>query len=195
MTLATQVSRFLPVELPLSGAQADDRVEWTIRDTRSAELFDASTLRYTRISHGRGVPSATTPAAISINLTRLSRAGLTTDAYSRLFKIAMRTESWRGQGSRALYSASLLGFLNFWSLICEKAVEPEFTLLPNGHLGAEWYKNSHRHVDMEFVDDQVVYFGLFSGATEIEGKADARVIGQLLLAHPDRPLRWKSRQS
>jgi hypothetical protein len=200
MTLVTEVSRFPPVELPPSGTQADYRVEWTIKERSAQPLFDASTLSYTPISElptqGVNAPAlTTTPTAISINRTRLSRAGLTADAYSRLFKIATRSEGWRGPGSRALHSASLVGFLNFWSLICGQAVEPEFTLLPNGHLGAEWYKNSHRHLDMEFADDQMVYFGLFSGATEIEGKENAGVIGQLLLAHPARPLRWKNRSS
>ena len=188
MTLTTEVFRFRPVELPPSGTQVDDRVEWKIKDTWGAHS-------YTPISEltTQGVNPPATPTAISINRTRLSRAGLTADAYSRLFKIATRSEGWRGPGSRALHSASLVGFLNFWSLICGQAVEPEFTLLPNGHLGAEWYKNSHRHLDMEFADDQMVYFGLFSGATEIEGKENAGVIGQLLLAHPARPLRWKNR--
>jgi hypothetical protein len=134
-----------------------------------------------------------TPSAISINRTRLSRAGLTADAYSRLIKIATRAEGWRGPGSRALQSASLVGFSNFWSLICGQAVEPEFTLLPNGHLGIEWYKNSRRHVDLEFVDDQMAYFGFFNGATEIEGKANVRVIAQLMMTDSARPLRWESR--
>jgi hypothetical protein len=228
MTFTTEVCCFPPIELPAPGAQADDRIKWTISgrmegaedafqntqvacpfdatdltytpiselNTQVARPFDATDLTYTPISEPevrRSERALATPSQISINWTRLSRSGLTTEAYSRLFKIATRTEGWRGPGSRALHSASLAGFLNFWSLICEQAIEPEFTLLPNGHLGAEWYKKSHRHLDIEFVDDQLAYFGFFSGATEIEGKANIRMIAQLLTTDSAHPLRWKSR--
>jgi hypothetical protein len=179
MKFATEVYHFPSVELPPSGTQTDAAFPNT---------QIASTLK-------RKVPEGAlaTPSQISINWTRLSRSGLTTEAYLRLFKIATRKDGWRGPGSRALRSAPLAGFLNFWSLIREQAREPEFTLLPNGHLGAEWYKSSHRHLDMEFVDDQLAYFGFFSGATEIEGKADIRTIAQLLTTESVHPLRWKSR--
>jgi hypothetical protein len=248
MTLATGVSLFAQVDLPPSGGQTDDRINWANRAAQGqwfeeaspsqlgTDLFDtidltftsfsAANLSYTPFSRVTNLrfplfsdatdlsftsfsqlnikaadwwrrtvpaPSLATPSTISINWTRLSRAGLTPEAYSQLLKIATRNDGWRGPGSRALRSLSFVGFLNFWPLICVQAVEPEFTLLPNGNLGAEWYKNSQRHLDMEFIDAQMAYFGFFSGATEIEGKANIQVIAQLLTSNSANPLRWKSR--
>jgi hypothetical protein len=105
--------------------------------------------------HGDEMRSAadTTPLSIALNWTRLTRAELSDKAYSKLFSIAARSEGWRGPGSRALSSASLSVFLKFWSDVSREAAEPQFALMPNGHLCAEWFKNDRRHLDLEFADD------------------------------------------
>jgi hypothetical protein len=201
MTSATATFHFSPVELALAGTLADDRAAWTITDpvhrppTLRHQLERAAAIQNTAEPlplEPRHSDREATPSAISINWTRLSRAGLTSGASARLYKLAMRTDGWRGSGSRALNSVSLAGFLAFWSSVSGQATEPHFTLLPNGHLGAEWYKNSRHHLDIEFADDQIAYFGLFSGKTEIEGIENPQVIAKSLLGHPAKPLRWKS---
>lgn len=133
----------------------------------------------------------TTPHAISINWSRIGRAGLSSQLFTRLFRLAARLEGWRGPGSRALDSLSLAEFLKFWTVIRENAAEPNLSLLPNGHLGAEWYRSGRRHLDIEFAHGGIVYFGLFNGDTEIEGKEALLTTAELLLAHPAKPFRWK----
>jgi hypothetical protein len=134
-----------------------------------------------------------TPLSIALNWIRLTRAELSDAAYSKLFSIATRSEGWRGLGSRALSSASLSVFLKFWSVVSQEAAEPQFALMPNGHLCAEWFKNDRRHLDLEFADDWMIYFGLFNGNGIWEGKETIENLAITLKATPSKPLLWTSK--
>jgi hypothetical protein len=137
--------------------------------------------------------SGATPLSIELNWTRLTRANLSETACSRLSSIAARSEGWRGRGSKALSSASLSVFLKFWDVASQDATEPQFALMANGHLSAEWFKNSRRHLDLEFADDWMIYFGLFNGEGVSEGKETIRNIHKMLKATDSRPLRWSGK--
>jgi len=133
-----------------------------------------------------------TPSSIALNSNRLARSELSGGTYSRLFAIATRPDGWRGRGSRTLTSASLSVFLEFWSVVSNDAVEPQFTLMPNGHLRAEWFKSERRHLDLEFADDWMVYCGLFNGKGVWEGKETIKNLASMLEATDSKPLRWTS---
>jgi hypothetical protein len=131
-----------------------------------------------------------TPLAVVLNWSRLARADLSRTSYSRLFALAMRPDGWRGRGSKVLSVASLSVFLKFWSLVSSDAAEPEFALMPNGHLSAEWFKNNRRHLDVEFAEDWMVYFGLFNGEGISEGKETIENLAAILRATKPKPLLW-----
>jgi hypothetical protein len=139
------------------------------------------------------IPAEATPLSIVLNWFRLGRAGLSDAAYSRLFAIAARPDGWRGRGSRALSATSLSVFLKFWGAVSHDATEPQFALLPNGNLSAEWFKNSRRHLDLEFADDWMIYCGLFNGDGIWEGKETVENIANVLRATVSKPLRWRSK--
>jgi hypothetical protein len=134
----------------------------------------------------------TTPPAISVNRMRLNRAGFSRQSNATLFNIACRADGWRGSGSRSLKSGSLSNFLEFWNAISlpTKALEPRFTLTPDGSLVAEWLKNRRHHLDLEFREDGMVYFGLFNGRSTVEGIDSIKgLIGHLRSVAPS-PFRW-----
>ncbi len=194
------ISGFIPVALSPTGARADNSADWLEVERRGIRrayrtAVDEQAYAINVDSHKSGISRASlvTPTAISVNWSRLSRASLSLVTYTRLFELAARPDGWRGPGSRALDSSSLSSFLGFWTMVSAHASEPQFTLSPNGHLGAEWYKSSRRNLDLEFTDDQKAFFGLFQGAEEIEGIAAVTSIAAMLLAHPARPLDWTSR--
>jgi hypothetical protein len=138
-------------------------------------------------SHG----AEATPTSIALNLARLEAAKLAAATKARILALAMRRDGWRGPGSRALGATSLSTFLKFWGLIAREAAEPELALMPNGHLSAEWFKNSRRHIDLEFADDTTIYCGLFNGSAIWEGKDDAQNIATMLKGTASKPLLWR----
>jgi hypothetical protein len=131
-----------------------------------------------------------TPLAMALNWNRLARAELSEASYSRLFAIASRPDGWRGRGSKALSAASLSVFLKFWSVVSRDAAEPQFALMPTGHLSAEWFKNRRRHLDLEFADDWMIYFGLFNGDGISEGKETIQNLANILKSTSFKPLLW-----
>jgi hypothetical protein len=133
----------------------------------------------------------TTPSAISANYVRLRRANLSDASLATLYRLAARRPGWRGPGSRSLHSASLMGFLDFWTQVCSQAIEPDFVLAPNGNLIAEWHKNVRRHLDIEFVDGSSAYFGHFNGKKVLEGIESVRDIVAILNSLTSSALRWK----
>jgi hypothetical protein len=64
---------------------------------------------------------------------------------------------------------ALRTFLNFWIQIGSDASAPEIALTARGTLQAEWFKSSRRHLDLEFVNDQKIFFGWFDDGNVNEG--------------------------
>jgi hypothetical protein len=131
-----------------------------------------------------------TPTAISANYMRLRRANLSEASHATLYRLAERRTNWRGRGSRSLQSASLTGFLVFWTQVCSQATEPEFVLAPNGNLIAEWHKSVRRHLDIEFVDTDTAYFGYFNGKRLLEGVESLQSIIGILNSLGSNALQW-----
>ena len=143
---------------------------------------------------GEGPPedSNSLSEAIVQNWTRLAFSGLSGGTYARLRKLASKAPEWRGSGSKPLSGASLRYFLEFWKLVREDASEPELALAPNGNLQVEWHKNWRKHLDLEFSDNGLAYFGLFDGKSILEGVEFGRELADTLMHRSSKPLRWIS---
>ena len=137
--------------------------------------------------------SAATPPALSVNWTRLTRARLSPAAYAKIFRIASRKQGWRGPGSCSLSSGALTTFLEFWSVVRTRACEPQLALVPNGNLGAEWFKSGRRRLDLEFCDDGSVYFGIQNGRGILEGKELVKNVAAILFGLDSKPLNWTAK--
>jgi hypothetical protein len=109
------------------------------------------------------------PQAVLGNWNRLYRAQLPDRVYKRVRQLARYEDGWRGFGSKALTAEALRTFLNFWIQIGSHASAPEIALTARGTLQAEWFKSSHRHLDLEFVNDQKIFFGWFDDENVNEG--------------------------
>jgi hypothetical protein len=116
----------------------------------------------------------TMPQVIVSNWTRLFRANLSSTLYSRIMQIARRQDGWRGQGSKGLTHEALKTWLDFWTAVNDKASEPALALTARGTLQAEWFRNSRRHLDLEFVSKDRIFFGLFDGHAAYEGVIQAK---------------------
>jgi hypothetical protein len=115
-------------------------------------------------------PTANTmPKAIVSNWTRLFFANLSSGLYSRIMQIARRPDGWRGEGSKGLTAEALRAWLDFWAKVNDSASEPSLALTARGTLHAEWFRNSRRHLDLEFVSRARIFFGLFNGHATCEG--------------------------
>src|SRR5262245_5716735 len=113
--------------------------------------------------------TATVPQAVLGNWNRLYRAQLPDRVYARVRQLARYEDGWRGFGSKALTVEALRTFLNFWIQIGSHASAPEIALTARGTLQAEWFKSSRRHLDLEFVNDQKIFFGWFDDGNVNEG--------------------------
>ena len=131
------------------------------------------------------------PPAIVSNWSRLATATLSEAAYKKIFRMARRGDGWRGKGSRSLRPSSLRNFLGFWAMVCRVASSPQFALMPNGHIQALWSQSDRRRMDLEFAEDNRVYFGILDGRRQHEGIEGMQVLKELLLAHPSKPLGWE----
>ena len=134
----------------------------------------------------------TMPQVIVSNWTRLFRANLSSTLYSRIMQIARRQPGWRGQGSKGLTHEALRTWLDFWTVVNDKASEPALALTARGTLQAEWFCNSRRHLDLEFVTKDRIFFGLFDGHAVYEGVDTSKALVSWLAEHRAQPLQWRS---
>ncbi len=134
--------------------------------------------------------TATIPKPIIENWQLLATSGLTEQSYLSLLKLAKKTPGWRGAGSRSLDYRSLGSFLRFWKTVREKSAEPEFVLVPNGNLQAEWYRNDNHFVEIEFGLNDKCLFGVFDGEAVLEGRTSVKNIVELLATQNYGPLKW-----
>ena len=130
------------------------------------------------------------PDTIRENWQALANSCLSDRSYLHLLKLAKKEHGWRGLGTRSLDGRSLGQFLSFWTNARSHAIEPEFALLPNGNLQAEWYRDDHHFTELEFRSDGLVFFAFFDGSSEIEGLARLTEIQPLIEARDYRYLRW-----
>jgi len=121
----------------------------------------------------------------------LQNSGLSEHARNRIERLVRKPDGWKGPGSSKLRSESLRHFLKFWGSIKSKAQEPFIALAPNGNLYAEWHTSWKRHLDVEFNDDGLVYFGLFKGREIIEGKTKLNNFISSMGGRSDKPFQWK----
>lgn len=137
-----------------------------------------------------GTETETNPEAIADNWIGLALSGLSEVSYDRIAELANTGTGSRRTRTRALSSNSLRQFLSFWRRVRDHAREPEFVLCPNGHLQAEWHKNWHRHLEIEFCEDGNVFYGLFNGNRVHEGYEESTAMVDFLLGYPGKPLAW-----
>ncbi len=132
------------------------------------------------------------PQVIVSNWTRLFRAKLSGSLYSRIMQIARRQDGWRGEGSKGLTQEALKAWLDFWTGVSNEASEPALALTARGTLQAEWFRSSRRHLDLEFVSEKRIFFGLFNGRAAYEGVDTIEELGPWLSDHHAHPLEWRS---
>ena len=144
------------------------------RELAALELAPSAETSQSPNSHvgkGRELPSAV-PDAVENNWVLLAKSKLSRKTYGRILGLAQEAAS---PGRAALRPGSLRTFLSFWDTVSVVAPEPEVTLARNGNLVAEWHKRWNRHLDVEFKEDGMVLYGLFTGRIVNEGRdaADA----------------------
>jgi hypothetical protein len=140
------------------------------------------------LSHDQAVPQA-----VLENWSRLYRAGLPEPVYTRIRHLARYDDGWRGLGSKGLSTQSLRTFLNFWIQIKTDASPPEVALTARGTLQAEWFQNSRRHLDLEFVNDRKIFFGLFHDRNVNEGVYSLGALVQWLKNQSAKPMRLRTK--
>lgn len=150
------------------------------RELAALELAVSAETSQSPISHvggGRGLPSAV-PDAVENNWVLLARSKLSGKTYGRMLRLAQEAAS---PGRTALRPGSLRTFLLFWDTVSVLAPEPEVTLARNGNLVAEWHKRWNRHLDVEFKEDGMVLYGLFTGRIVSEGRDSADALARRLI--------------
>jgi len=168
------------------------RVEFRARLRLAPERTD---IIATPVSAVRGTTqdAEAMPRALSENWSRLAISKLSSWGFERLLRLAAKEDGWRGPGSKALMSEPVRAFLDFWIEMRDHASEPDLALTARGTLLAEWYRNSQRHLDIEFVSRKKLLFGLFDGQSVYEGIDSLRAVVLWLANHQSKPLRWQAR--
>jgi len=133
------------------------------------------------------------PTALTANWSRLFLSDLSAKSYARILQFARLNEGWRGAGSKSLSDRALEAFLEFLIRLGDDVVEPELTLTARGTLHAEWFRNTRRHLDLEFISEEKVFFGLFDGKTVYEGIDCLNGLSSWLKQRSSQPLKWRSR--
>ena len=157
-------------------------------------LTGADLGQVTNINESEDKTSAT-PESLRVNWNSLAISRLSTRLSKRLHQLAEKPDGWRGPGSKRLSPTSLRNFLGFWALISENAVEPFITLAPNGNLYAEWHASWKRHLDLEFAGNDEVFYGLFHGGYESEGKDLTTEVANMMQSRRINPFNWKPRKA
>ena len=152
---------------------------WTDREARPRPMTEAPSTSVEAL-----------PKAIQDNWNRIALSKPPPRTYQRIRQIARKEAGWRGRGSYPLSSQSLEWFLEFWKLIRGNASEPELAITPSGRLQVDWYKNSRRHLDIEFAENGTVFYGFFDGKSVHEGVETYDVLAEWLRSRESKPLRW-----
>ena len=150
------------------------------RELAALELAPSAETSQSPISQvggGRELPSAV-PDAVENNWVLLARSKLSGKTYGRMLRLAQEAAS---PGRAALRPGSLRIFLSFWEKVKAFAPEPEVTLARNGNLVAEWHERWNRHLDVEFKEDGMVLYGLFTGRIVNEGRDAADALASRLI--------------
>lgn len=190
MRLTTQaLEAFEPIEFVLAGASISFLSQVSLEDREMQPALRHRALR--QLGEPDVVSAETLPEAIKRNWSRFAHSGLDEQAFAKLQRMASREAGWRGPGSLSLRASALKSFLSFWGHVRESASMPQFALLPTGHLQALWTSSRGQRMDLEFTGDSRVYFGLLSGRRRVEGVESLTSLAKILLAHPEKPLRWK----
>lgn len=141
------------------------------------------------------VTSNTMPDAVSANWALYAKAGISIQTYAKLVNLGRKVDGWRGTASKKLSDGSIKTFLDFWKSIHDLAVDPFLTLAPSGNLFAEWHQSWNSHLDIEFADGGIVFFGLFTGKNSVlEGKVSADELANLLRGQKRKPLSWHQKK-
>ena len=173
------------------GLQPTIYMSQPIGDLRTLTLYDVFRGYLIQAAPFITVHSTTaTPSSVSTNWLLLATA-LNEESYLSIRKLAQKKAGWRGAGSHPLNAASLTNFLRFWKTVSKYAVDPEFSLVPNGNLQAEWYKDEAHFLELEFRSDNYVLFGLFDHPAVIEGIEHADNIIPMLAQRDNKSLMWK----
>lgn len=128
--------------------------------------------------------------SLTDNWSRIALSGLSDQSFTMLKRLARNEDGWCGPGSVGLSASSVSNFLDFWSLIRISAVEPEFSLAPNGFLHVEWHENWKKHLDMAFRGDGRVIYGLFDGLNVHEGADYFQALALMLMERTSKPFNW-----
>ncbi len=126
---------------------------------------------------GRELRSAV-PDAVANNWVLLAKSKTSGKTYGRILRLAQEAES---PGRAALRPGSLRTFLSFWDTVSILAPEPEVTIARNGNLVAEWHKRWNCHLDVEFKEDGMILYGLFTGRIVNEGRDAADSLARRLI--------------
>ena len=139
--------------------------------------LETSQIPTSELGAGRELPNAV-PDAVEINWVLLAKLKPSRKIYGRILHLAQEAGP---SGRAALRPGSLRTFLTFWDEVRSLAPEPELTLARNGNLVAEWHKRWNCHLDVEFKEDGMVLYGLFTGRIVSEGRDKADVLAQRLI--------------
>ncbi len=142
-----------------------------------ASSAETSQILKSDVGSGRELPSAV-PDAVENNWVLLAKSKLSRKTYGRILRLAQEAES---PGRAALRPGSLRTFLSFWDTVSVLASEPEVTLARNGNLVAEWHRRWNCHLDVEFKEDGMILYGLFTGRIVNEGRDAAGSLARRLI--------------
>jgi hypothetical protein len=120
------------------------------------------------------------PPALEANWHEINAAQFSVSFRARLARLAGLPDGWNAGSGKKLSVASLSLFLSFWTKMPARADEPETTLVPNGHLQAEWYKSTKQFLKIEFCDEEFLIYGLINGKRVHEGRATVKELLGLL---------------
>lgn len=120
------------------------------------------------------------PYAIQENWMLFIETNIPKESYNKIFQLAGKTDNWRGAGSKKLNGESLREYLKFWKKIYSFATEPDFSLMPNGNLQAEWFKNNTHFTEIEFQPNGTIFYGVFDGKTVHEGESKVNELVPLI---------------
>jgi hypothetical protein len=154
------------------------------------QIFSTEAARYEPSQASSSSTSNTLPAAIRDNWLSLARSGLQPATMNKLIRLARKQDGWKGAGSVGLKTGALRSFLSFWRAISDEAREPFLTVTPAGNLYAEWHASWRRHLDIEFVGNGEVFFGLFHTDEILEGRSRTKPLEELLKSRRGTPLLW-----
>ena len=102
----------------------------------------------------------------------LLKSGLSKQAFDALGSIAASLVTDNEDTRSSAFVHSVLVFLRFWECVRFKATEPEFILLPSGHLQADWATGPNNFLVIEFRSVNRIFFGLYERGQIIEGSAE-----------------------